>query len=297
MEKIWSVYLQNDELLYKTRSLRFCDKFQNEYMKAFNISTKMQTPAIKMLEIGCGPGALSESLSRWYPYAEITGCDRDINFIRIAAERNNRVNLRFTAGDAISLPFDENFYDVTISHTVSEHVEPKKFYSEQYRVLKQRGVSLTLNPSRWVKHYSECVTEMSDFENDLWKRTEKYFSEVNQKYNVGKYGLNEMERLREIEKHGFRDISAHYISIDLTPDNADMDENTAVQIIEAGRITALDPINYLDDIAPGVITNDEKAEWISLINQKYDKRISLYKTGERQWDTDVTLLTVIRAVK
>lgn len=33
----------------------------------------------------------------------------------------------------------------TFSNTVSEHIEPSKFYGEQYRVLKENGVCLVLS--------------------------------------------------------------------------------------------------------------------------------------------------------
>lgn len=34
------------------------------------------------------------------------------------------------------IPFENESFDVTISNTVAEHIEPSRFYGEQYRVLK-----------------------------------------------------------------------------------------------------------------------------------------------------------------
>ena len=87
---------------------------------------------LNMLEIGCGPGALSGALHRWYPNAVVTGIDRDSEFIRFA--RGHEDGITFLEGDAVALPFVDNSFDVVISNTVCEHIEPSKFYGEQLRV-------------------------------------------------------------------------------------------------------------------------------------------------------------------
>ena len=42
--------------------------FQKKYREVFRIEDKK-----RILEIGCGPGALAESLARWYPKARVFG--------------------------------------------------------------------------------------------------------------------------------------------------------------------------------------------------------------------------------
>ena len=79
MNTIWSTYIQNIGTLYFSRSLRFSDYFKEQYKKVFEIEDKRN-----ILEIGCGPGALAESLSRWYPHSQVCGLDRDSNFIVFA---------------------------------------------------------------------------------------------------------------------------------------------------------------------------------------------------------------------
>lgn len=133
MNTIWSSYLQSIGTLYDSRSLRFSDIFMDKYKNAFLIEGKQ-----KILEIGCGPGALAEALFRWYPAAQIYGVDRDSNFIDFARGRNQHIN--FLEGDANNLSFENKSFDVTISNTVVEHIEPLKFYGEQYRVLKENGM-------------------------------------------------------------------------------------------------------------------------------------------------------------
>ena len=81
MNTIWSDHVQGVKTLYLSRKLRFDDLFFSQYEASFQLDGKAR---LKILEIGCGPGALAEALHRWYPRAEITAIDRDHNFISFA---------------------------------------------------------------------------------------------------------------------------------------------------------------------------------------------------------------------
>ena len=131
MNNVWSEHVQGIMTLYLSRKLRFDDIFFEQYKSMFQLDPKSN---LKILEIGCGPGALAEALHRWYPKAEITAVDRDSNFISFA--QNNISGVTFVEGDATRLPFADDSFDVTISNTVQEHVEPTAFWGEQKRVLK-----------------------------------------------------------------------------------------------------------------------------------------------------------------
>ncbi|MGN1409952.1 MAG: class I SAM-dependent methyltransferase, partial [Eubacteriales bacterium] len=126
MSSIWSDYVQKAGTLYLSRRLRFHDTFREKFTEAFSIPADEK---LRILEVGCGPGALSQSLHRWYPMAEVTGLDFDENFISFAKKESPELD--FIAGDATAMPFSSESFDVTISNTVSEHIEPEKFYREQ----------------------------------------------------------------------------------------------------------------------------------------------------------------------
>ena len=112
--------------MYYSRKLRFDDKFSNEYKELFGLD---ETKQLKILEIGCGSGALAGSLARWYPNAEIIAIDRDGEFIRFAKEHEKGVT--FIEADIAALPFANKSFDVVISNTVCEHIEHSVFYKEQ----------------------------------------------------------------------------------------------------------------------------------------------------------------------
>lgn len=290
MNTIWSTYIQNIGTLYHSRSLRFSDQFQRKYQDVFQIADKEQ-----ILEIGCGPGALAESLSRWYPKAQITGVDRDSNFIRFAGTKAPHIH--FLEGDATSLPFENESFDVTISNTVAEHIEPSKFYGEQYRVLKENGVCLVLSARKGINISAPCITEESEFEKDIWQRAEPYVSEIHKKYAVCTYPQSESELPLCMEKYGFRNVTTEYITVNLTPDNPIYPAEMAHAMINANRQGNLDCIDSLLHIAGNVITASEVEELKRLVHAKYDKRISLYDEGIKQWDTNMSVTMVVRGMK
>ena len=91
MNVIWSKYVQGVNTLYDTRKLRFHDMFAEQYKALFDLDANHP---FKILEIGCGPGALAGALHRWYPNAEITAIDRDSTFISFVDNPKFCVNLR-----------------------------------------------------------------------------------------------------------------------------------------------------------------------------------------------------------
>ena len=88
MNDIWSKYIQGANTLYYSRKLRFDDVFMEQYKAIFNLDEKKN---LKILEVGCGPGALAGALHRWYPKAEITAIDRDSRFIEFAKEHEDGI--------------------------------------------------------------------------------------------------------------------------------------------------------------------------------------------------------------
>ncbi len=290
MNTMWSTYIQSIGALYYSRTLRFADLFQNKYVEAFALSTPR-----RILEIGCGPGALAQSLSRWYPESEVLGIDRDSNFIEFA--KRQALQITFEEGDATNLPYKDESFDVTISNTVVEHIEPSKFYEEQYRVLKEKGVCLVLSARKGVNISAPCIMEESDFEKDIWKRTENFFAENMKKYKICAYPQNEAELPLAMEKYGFRNVTTEYITINLTPDNPINSQEMAYAMINANRLGDLENIDNLLHIAKNVVTEAEVEEMKRLVNAKYDKRIALYDAGKKQWDTNMSVTMIVRGEK
>lgn len=290
MNHFWSDRIQSIGTLDTSRKLRFSDRFQNAYTELFRLEE-----GARILEIGCGTGALCRALKRWYPSAEVVGLDRDDAFIDYARERNTGETYR--KGDATALPFADGSFDVTISNTVSEHVEPSGFFGEQRRVLRDGGVCLLLSARRGIQHPAACVREESAFETEIWERVDADFRRAAKENGVGAYALNEMELPAAMEKYGFRDVETHYLAINLTPDDPFYTPEEARDMINANRQNDLDNIERMESVAPGAVSKADRDRLVRLVNERYDRRLALYAAGKKQWDVTLGLTMLLRGVK
>lgn len=281
MNDIWSENIQGVMTLYLSRKLRFDDLFFPQYKSAFGLDENAE---LDILEVGCGPGALAQSLRRWYPKARITAIDRDSRFIAFAKESVEGVD--FLEGDATCLPFGDRSFDVTISNTVQEHIEPAAFWGEQRRVLRPGGVCLCLSARKGVTVTAPCLDQTPE-EAAFWESVPP--SDERERLGVGRYHMSEAELPRSMEENGFTDVTVGYALIDLTPDAARYPAPMAEAMIEAMRQNDLEAIRSVHD------PRAEKA--LAAVNAKYDERLHLYRAGQKQWDTSVSVTMILRGIK
>lgn len=290
MNNIWSKYVQGTKTLYYSRKLRFDDMFAGKYKVLFDLD---EDKSLRILEIGCGPGALAGALHRWYPNAGITAVDRDSEFVRFA--KAHEKGIEFMEGDATHLPFEDNTFDVTISNTVSEHIEPSQFYGEQLRVLKPGGICLVLSSRKGINIGPSCIA-LSEYEQQFFKKAEQYDDSM-EKYSICKYPMSEAQLPVAMERYGFHNIRTGYATIDLTPDDPKFSPELAHDMINADRYSDLDGIDSVLYSMPEHFTAEEIEEMKRITNVKYDTRIQQYNRGEKQWDTNVSIIMVVRGTK
>lgn len=282
MNTIWSEQIQGVMTLYLSRKLRFDDLFFAQYEKAFALD---RHAALRILEIGCGPGALAEALHRWYPKAHITAIDRDSSFIAFAKEHIPGVD--FLEGDAAHLPFAAQSFDVTISNTVQEHMEPSAFWGEQHRVLKPGGVCLCLSARKGLQCTAPCLEPTAE-ETAFWENCPPT-GDVLAQYGVGKFWMSEAQLPASMAENGFADVTTGYALIDLTPDATQYPAQMAECMIEALRQADLEALRSIHT------PHADKA--IAAVNAKYDERLRLYRAGIKQWDTSVSVTLIVRGEK
>ncbi|MCW5313797.1 methyltransferase domain-containing protein [Nostoc sp. KVJ3] len=101
-------------------------------------------PGMNLLDCGCGPGTIALGLAKAIAPGMLTGIDREISQIRIAAESSfsqGVSNTNFLEGNIYSLPFPDNSFDAIFSHALFEHLqEPVQALGELRRILKPGGI-------------------------------------------------------------------------------------------------------------------------------------------------------------
>lgn len=149
----------------------------------------------------------------------------------------------------------------------------------------RRGI--TVNPS--------CMA-LNKYEEKFWKKVQKYDKSIDE-FSVCQYPMTEAELPAAMEKYGFKNVKTGYAVIDLTPDNPKYSAALAHNMINANRAATIDSIEAVLNTMPRHFNADEVEKMKKLINAKYDLRIQQYDGGEKQWDTNVSVIMVIRGVK
>ena len=101
-------------------------------------------PNAKVLDVGCGTGALLKKLSF---KSDISGFGTDIEENMIAQAKKQNTNMFFMLAPCDKLPFDDNSFDVIITCMAYHHFDNKEgFAAEAARVLSSNGVLYIADP-------------------------------------------------------------------------------------------------------------------------------------------------------
>ncbi len=109
-----------------------------------------------VLDVGCGIGHWGQILARVLPASvHVTGVDREESSLKQAYERAHQQGLserfQYCAGDATSLPFPDNTFDMVTCQTVLIHLKnPIDGIKEMLRVLKPGGIFLAAEPNNFA---------------------------------------------------------------------------------------------------------------------------------------------------
>ena len=109
------------------------------------------------LDVGCGTGAFTELvLARNAPSA-ISGIDPSEGQIAYARQRPQAGRVDYRQGDAMSMPYGDDAFDVAIMALVVQYVpDPPKAMSEIFRVIRQEG---TVAAYAWTESPVRPVVE------------------------------------------------------------------------------------------------------------------------------------------
>lgn len=100
-----------------------------------------------LLEIGCGRGEILKSFKNFG--LEVEGVDLSTE----AREFNKDIKVQVLDMENDILPYSSNSFDIIFSKSVLEHLSnPDRYMKEAFRVLKPKGILLTLVPD-WESNY------------------------------------------------------------------------------------------------------------------------------------------------
>ncbi|XP_057371728.1 ubiquinone biosynthesis O-methyltransferase-like [Daphnia carinata] len=137
--------------LYSFNKLRvpFVERGIRSCQKSVVAKATLESPLVgcKILDVGCGAGILSESLSRLG--ANVTGIDPNENSIGVALERAQKMKLK-NVSYAVKTVEDVNppnavsptLFDAIVASEVIEHVENQKLFIKKCIELLKPGGSL-----------------------------------------------------------------------------------------------------------------------------------------------------------
>ncbi|NWG11128.1 methyltransferase domain-containing protein [Candidatus Bathyarchaeota archaeon] len=127
-------------------------------------------PGMKVLDAGCGTGAVARRMAAKVSPGEVYGIDIDSLFISEAkklAANEGVSNVRFEVGDVDDLKYDDSAFDVSYCRLVLMHVKnPVKTVTELKRVTKKGGiVAVSDNDDEGVIVYPEMPKMI-----DMWTK-------------------------------------------------------------------------------------------------------------------------------
>ncbi len=176
---------------------------------------------IKILDIGCGGGLLSEPMSRMG--ANVTGIDASDKNIKIAKlhSKKNKLKINYLCSSPEKLKIEKKF-DVILNMEIVEHVEDVDFFLNSCsKLLKKNGLMFVATINKTLKSYvfaivgAEYVLRWLPIGTHEW---EKFVKPEDLKKILMKYdlSLNKLEGMNfNIFKDEWsisKDLSVNYIA-------------------------------------------------------------------------------------
>ena len=148
----------------KFKPLHMFNPIRIEYIleiasKYFKIDKNQKTPLknLKILDIGCGGGLISEPMTRLG--ADITAIDASSKNINIAKAHARKNDLNITYLNSVPESLNpQNKFDIILNLEVVEHVENLDLYLEScFKLLKPKGIMFTATLNRTLTSYVKAI--------------------------------------------------------------------------------------------------------------------------------------------
>ena len=143
--------------LHKFNPIRI-SYIKENIIKTFKLDyKKAPLKNIRILDIGCGGGLLSEPMCRLgATVTAIDASDKNINVAKLHAKKNNlKINYLRTSPEKLK---NKNKFDVILNMEIVEHVEDVNFFLKSCsKLLKKNGIMFVATINKTLKSYAFAI--------------------------------------------------------------------------------------------------------------------------------------------
>jgi SAM-dependent methyltransferase len=167
------------------------------------------TKGQRVLDVGSGPGALTEELVRRLGVEQVAAIDPSPSFVTAVAERFPGVDAR--QGSAEQLPYDDQSFDVAIAQLVVHFMnDPVSGLKEMRRVTQRGGV------------VAACVWDHAGLRSPMgpfWRAAHRFDPDLDDEAELP--GARQGQLVELMEAAGVRDITMRTLTVSLEHDTFD----------------------------------------------------------------------------
>lgn len=120
------------------------EKYLNSFEQGLLLSVIGDVQSKKILDVGAGTGRMTLPMAA--AGAEVTALDVSEAMLKVLSRKAKGKTITTVVGEAESLPFPDETFDVVVAAFLVVHLKnPRRFFDEAYRVLKDGGVLIVSN--------------------------------------------------------------------------------------------------------------------------------------------------------
>jgi SAM-dependent methyltransferase len=130
-------------------------------------------PSSQWLDVGCGTGALSQTILDLMNPKKVKGIDRSEDFVKTARSKLKHPNAEFGTGDAQALAVEAESYDVAVSGLVLNFVpHPAQMVAEMAGAVRTNGVVALYvwdyaGKMQFMRHFWNAAAALDSAARDL----------------------------------------------------------------------------------------------------------------------------------
>lgn len=122
-------------------------------------------PGRRWLDVGCGTGALTQTILSLADPAEVWGVDPSDAFVDHACQQVTDNRAQFKVGDAAHLPFEDRLFDVVVSGLALNFMPEALAVREMQRVVRPGGVVAAYvwdyaDKMEWLRYFWDAAVAL-----------------------------------------------------------------------------------------------------------------------------------------